>query len=147
MKRFVLDNMLGKLAKILRVLGYDAEYLKEGFSNITVVDGETLYLTKRRAFAKKKGFVVLTENNPYRQLVELLKKGLVSWDDKRAFTRCIECNSPLKEVSREDVFGLVPDFVYATHSKFALCPSCGRVYWDGTHTDNMRKRLKELLHG
>ncbi len=145
MRGFVLDSMLGKLVKILRVLGYSADFVRDGFGSLTRFDPDFLYVTRRRSFSGRPGFVVVRENNPYRQLMELRDMGLVSWRDDKVFTRCIECNHTLERLEREDAFGLVPDFVYRTCVRFARCPQCGRVYWEGTHTENMTRRLKELL--
>lgn len=142
---FVLDAMLGKLAKLLRILGYSAIYKKEGIGEDEVENIDGIALTRKRAWKDKKNVVVLYEDNPYNQLVELLEKGLIKWDEERVFTRCVECNGLLEDIDREEAFGLVPDYIYRSFSKFVRCKDCGKVYWEGSHTENISKNLKNLL--
>ena len=61
--------------------------------------------------------------------------------DFNVFSRCLECNAPLEAVDRETIFEKVPPFVYLTQKRFAMCMTCNRVYWHGTHADEMLKRL------
>ena len=56
-------------------------------------------------------------------------------------TRCLECNVRLESVSKDAIAERVPPYVYRTQERFALCPSCNRVFWHGTHVDQMLKRI------
>ena len=49
------------------------------------------------------------------------------------------------EKRKEEVRGLVPPYVYRTQDKYMMCPSCGRVYWRGTHWERMRRELEDIL--
>ncbi len=142
---FILDSMLGKLAKLLRILGYSAEYRKDGIrkEELDALDGTVL--TRKRGWKGQGNVVVLYEDNPYNQLVELYELGLVELSEDRMFTRCVECNGELEEVDREEVFGLVPEFVYQSYSRFARCRKCGKIYWEGSHTEHITENLRKLL--
>jgi len=58
------------------------------------------------------------------------------------FSRCLECNAVLEDIDRESAFEKVPAYVYLTHERFARCPSCERIYWHGTHAEEMLKQLR-----
>jgi len=59
--------------------------------------------------------------------------------------RCVRCNDELREITREDVFGRVPDYVLATHSCFYRCPKCLKIYWRGSHPERMIRSLEREL--
>lgn len=144
--RFFVDRMLGKMAKWLRILGYDTRYGSiETASRI-----ETLH---------REGLVVVTGNTRWRhfpgvffcapsrvdeQCGKLAAAGLIRREDVKLFSRCLRCNWPLEEISKEEVVGMVPDYVYATAPSFCRCPSCGRVYWSGSHVDRMTERFRRI---
>ena len=107
--KFVADVMVGKLARWLRVLGFDVAY-----SNVY-------------------------EDDHYKEQVRQVVREF-DLKEFKVFSRCLECNTLLEEVDKEAVFEKVPPYVYLTQERFAMCASCGRVYWRGTHTDEMLKR-------
>jgi uncharacterized protein with PIN domain len=84
---------------------------------------------------------VLIRNDDYAEQVDQVIRefGLT---DFKVFTRCLECNVVLAPVDKEAVFERVPPYVYLTQERFALCPSCNRVFWHGTHADQMLKRIR-----
>ena len=55
------------------------------------------------------------------------------------FSRCLACNTPLEDVTPEEVKGEVPDYIFHTHQEFSRCPSCRKVYWAGTHYGHMAR--------
>jgi uncharacterized protein with PIN domain len=59
-----------------------------------------------------------------------------------ALSRCTVCNAELESASSDDVADRVPPYVLRTQAEFRRCPSCGRVYWPGSHVEMMEKRLK-----
>ncbi len=59
----------------------------------------------------------------------------------RPFSRCIECNEALEPVKKEEVYGVVPHHVYNTQPAFSRCPSCRKVYWKGTHWQQMKEKM------
>ena len=149
--RFVADRMLGKLAKGLRLLGYDTVYYQ----------GEDLYHLIQ--WARAEGRVILTRNrklvakrpedrlvrimgdHPTLQLQELIQKGYVTRDEEVHFSRCLLCNALLDEIPRGEAEGHVPDFVFHERKEFFRCPQCRRIYWQGSHQKNMQAWVEGLF--
>ncbi len=151
--KFLVDSMAGKLARWLRMLGFDAEYERSGDPELLIrraVSEDRVILTRNLKFRKirvprsVKVFFLSSEktNLQVREVVE--KFGLVH--HIRPFTRCIECNVELEKVkNKEDIKLKVPYFVYITHDEFSICPKCHRIYWKGTHTKAMIDRIELVL--
>jgi uncharacterized protein with PIN domain len=144
--RFVLDVHLGRLAKSLRMLGFDTLYNNTDddrtLSEISHRDGRIL-LTRDRELLKRSmvthGYCVRA-TRPRDQLSELIRRfDLVP--RVRPFRLCLRCNEPLEAVQKSEVRELLPARVAETYERFRRCPSCGRVYWRGTHWENMRASL------
>jgi uncharacterized protein with PIN domain len=149
--KFLIDRMLGKLVKGLRMLGYDTIYYR----------GEDIYQLIQ--IARQEGRVVITRNTklipkrpedrilrtvedkPSLQLKELIQKGYISLDEKSLFSRCLLCNALLDEIPREKAEGKVPDFIFYQQKDFFQCPQCRRIYWQGSHLGNMQRKVKELF--
>jgi len=147
--RFVADAMLGRLARWLRLLGFDCacedgiadgELVRQG-----IVQGRSI-LTRDRALPEEwwvAGIYLVREEKVGAQLVEVSQRfGLAS--HVRLLSRCSECNRPLIAVPRSDLAGRVPPRVLQSHAVFSDCPSCGRVYWEGSHAARIR-RVAEAL--
>jgi len=88
---------------------------------------------------------MIKEDNPLLQLKELIKKGIIKLDEGKLFSRCLLCNIPIIGISSEEVEGKVADFIFHHKQEFFKCPNCGRIYWEGTHKENMQKRIEELF--
>jgi uncharacterized protein with PIN domain len=147
--RFLVDINVGRLAKWLRVLGYDAllaQHLDdEGLVRQSVQEGRVLLTRDRRIFQRRaaasgelKALLIRSDTlgGQLRQAVAEL--GLRT---DLGFSRCLSCNQVLAPVAKELVQEEVPPHVYRTQQEFRRCPSCGRVYWRGTHWRNMLREL------
>ena len=150
MQRFVADRMLGKLAKWLRVLGYDVVYLKKAAEEEilqNLQEGRTLLTRNRRARSwHGKGRVFMVNNDdPKIQLCEVVKGLRLAESDSAMFSRCLSCNRPLAAVRREEVREEVPDYIYQRQKEFHRCSDCGKVYWHGSHAVRMRQQLRKIL--
>ena len=143
--KFIADVMVGKLARWLRVLGVDVVY-----SN-TLTDDEILKIAEsenriiltrdvRFAARPRQQQCVLIQSDHYKEQVRQVLDTF-NITEFSVFSRCLECNTPLEDVDKEAVFERVPPYVYLTQTRFAACPSCKRLYWHGTHADEMLKRL------
>lgn len=145
-ERFVVDSMLGKVAKWLRILGYDVRCEPIGESKIHEY-GEAgwLVLTRRRQWCGRRNVLCLHENVPMDQLRELSSLIPLRLQAGAFLSRCIRCNEALERVDRSRVFGQVPDYVFETLSEFHRCPRCGKVYWRGSHPERMIQRLSQEL--
>lgn len=150
--RFVTDTMLGRLARWLRAMGYDTVYFKvaedRSLLQLARAEGRTL-LTRDTRLARLAGagglLIRSTELEP--QLVEVIGRLGLRPDGADLLSRCLECNTPLLERSRESVREAVPAWIFATRERFVGCAGCGRIYWQGSHTDRMLARLGRLLGG
>ncbi len=143
--KFLVDSHLGKLAKLLRFLGFDAEIMVGDYYQLAArALREGRVLITRRKEALKKGLVdavVVEAKEPERAVKEVLD-ALKLEEEVRPFSRCPVCNVPLEEISKEEVKGSVPPFVFQTHREFSRCPRCGRIYWEGSHVDDIKRRLR-----
>lgn len=148
--RFALDVHLGKLARLLRMVGFDAQY-----SN-TIADEELarlargekrIILSRDRGLLKRRtvthGYLVRSDA-PRRQLAEVLRRFDLA-DSLHMFSRCMECNLPLTRVDKAAVARLLPEVVAATYNDFSRCAGCGRVFWRGTHWERMTALAAEVL--
>ena len=145
--RFVCDVMLGKLAKYLRLLGFDAVYAPSPASleRYKQQESDRVLLTRRKGDTGFPTTIRLTSEKTREQLMEM--RGLIKSriDAESVLNRCIECNTPLVEVEKTEIESLVPEFVYHNYSRFKTCPTCRRVYWEGSHTIGMENLIKEML--
>ncbi len=139
--RFVADAMLGRLAKWLRLMGYDVTYFHNA-DDISLLrharaDGRLL-LTRDKALAHqaRELGVLLTTQHLEEQLRELARLNLITGPLKE--TRCPICNVPLRRVEKEAVRLRVPPYVYQTQEEFYECPQCHRIYWEGSHWQNVQ---------
>jgi uncharacterized protein with PIN domain len=146
--RFAADFMLGRLAKWLRIAGQDVIYGRHltGHGLIRAARAENrLILTRDRSLKKKQPppFIFVESNQFREQLAQVIRTcGLMVGDN--AFTRCVECNSPLQPRSKESVEKVVPEYVFSTQEKFSWCPTCRRIYWPATHHEKMVNELRMI---
>jgi hypothetical protein len=150
MMKFIVDRMLGKLAKQLRMLGYDALYYR-GEDVYPLIrlgrqEGRVILTRNTKLMPRRPEDVILriTEDEPLLQLKELIQKGTIEMDEGKVFSRCLLCNALLDLISRKEVEGKVPDFIFHQHREFFRCPQCQRIYWPGSHLENMQRRIKEV---
>ena len=151
--KFIVDANVGKLARWLRMLGYDTIFMNNIDDSVLVDIGlkeERVLLTKdtqimlRRAITSGKVRALLTsEDDPKKQMRRVITE--MKLDRKREFTLCLECNVPLAPRSKDEVRDLVPPYVYKTQTQYHQCPVCGRIYWRGTHWAHMNEELETLM--
>ena len=150
-ERFIVDRMLGRLAKWLRILGYDTLYWRGSDPKALLKKGSgRIFLTRTVKFPHGETFrkvLLIREDDPDLQLKSVIRELGLKVDDCRLFSRCVLCNEQLRRIPKEEAEGKVPDFVFSTHSDFHSCPACSRIYWEGTHQEHMRKKVAELFSG
>jgi len=145
--RFLADAMLGRLARWLRILGYDTQYVKDVPDNevirIARAEGRVI-LTRDRELCRRRGVrtVWISSTALGEQLREVVSA--LGLSTETPFRRCVVCNAVLDEIGREEARRLVPPYVFRTQRRFGRCPSCGRVYWRGTHWARMAEQLRKL---
>ncbi len=148
--KFLVDHMLGKLAKVLRMLGYDTVYYRAGDPHPMIELArreDRVVLTRSTRLVPKMPedrIFRLMGDVPSLQMRELIGKGLIRLDGEGRFSRCLLCNALLDGIPRSDAEGKVPDFTFYQQKEFHRCPQCKRIYWKGSHQENMEKRIEEL---
>ncbi len=148
--KFLADTMLGRLAKFLRMLGYDTVYYSGGdFREVRELarDQKRVLLTRNRkqiAVAGGQEIIFIREDRPLLQVKELLSQGMIALSEEAFFSRCLLCNTPLRRLAREEADGKVPEFVFYQQQEFHRCPHCKKIYWPGSHRDRMKRRLGKL---
>ena len=145
--RFVADCMLGKLAKWLRVLGYDTHYqryYRPGDIDQLVKKGRRLLSRHKRITDHYINAVLIHSNGVGSQIAELKEVSCLEPDQSNLFSRCLICNVLLTEAQEDAARENVPEHVfYENMTGIRFCPSCGRYYWPGTHRTRMLRQLKE----
>jgi uncharacterized protein with PIN domain len=147
---FVADAMLGKLVGWLRVMGIDVVYdphtTDAHLLRCAEREGRVL-LTRDRGLANRRGPArrLLIESAYYHEQVAEVVRAFKLAGKTTVFSRCIRCNTSLRSVSRDFVAGKVPAYVFATQMTFKTCDTCNRLYWSGTHRDNMLRQLRTML--
>ena len=147
--KFIVDAMLGTLAKWLRIMGYDTLYDKK-FSDddlfFKAFLEDRILLTRDRELSKRVGenqsqFITAVK------LKEQLKQviGRFHLDvHKSVLSRCVLCNSTIEPIAREKVKDSVPTYVFETEQKFYYCAQCKKVYWSGSHVAQIHVFLSEM---
>lgn len=150
--RFILDVHLGKLARLLRMLGFDTLYdnswddpeiVERGLAENRIILTRDAGILKRRDVTH--GYLVRSDD-PLEQAAEVLRR----FDLARRiepFRRCMACNGLIESVSREEVEEELLPGTREHYSEFYRCRSCGRVYWRGSHYEAMREKIETLLAG
>ncbi|HGJ67692.1 TPA: hypothetical protein ENS27_20230 [bacterium] len=140
--RFIADEMLGKLAKWLRILGYDTIYYREKGDNGLIqraLDENRIILTRDTKLSERKlarKCLLIKSENFWKQFEQVIKE--LDLDIKnKLFTRCLVCNSELIYVEKESIKEQVPEYTYQNQTNFYKCPNCERIYWAGTHRESM----------
>ena len=153
--KFLADAMLGSLAKKLRLLGIDTAYISD------LDNSELKYLVRSQ------GRILLTRDlNLSRSMGDLawsvigkdareeflsIAEKLKSFSDLLVpFSRCLDCNNPLQSIELSEAQGKVPPFIFQSQKNFTHCPSCGKVFWKGTHSKRMEEEvgwMRRVLQG
>ena len=143
--RFIADVMVGRLARWLRVLGFDVAYSNayEDAEIVRIAEQEKrIILTRDTGLAacRNRSECLLIQSEDYREQIRQVL-GKFELRNFSVFSRCLECNVAVKDIDKESVFEQIPPYVYLTQERFAICPSCSRIYWHGTHADRMLKQI------
>lgn len=154
--KFIADNNVGKLARWLRLMGYDTVLFKQKDDNQMIkiaLSEDRVILTKDAQFMKRRlvtngtlKTVHIEQDDPRRQVQEVVKTLGLDYHFK-PFSLCLECNSALVARDKEDVRNLVPAHVFETQTQYTQCLACHRIYWPGTHWQAMVKKLQGMLGG
>lgn len=148
--RFIADVHLGRLARLLRMTGFDTAWARD-LSDETIVRTaraqKRIVLTRDRGLLKRRLVThgcLVRSLAPREQLAEVVRRFDLS-RQVRMFARCMTCNAPLARVSRVSVLDALPPAVAETCTEFSRCTGCGKVFWRGSHWDSMKKLAAEVI--
>jgi len=147
--RFIVDTMLGKLAKWLRILGYDTLYNPCYSDNdlfFTAHLEKRILLTRDTELASRMNpnlCLYIDDMITVNQLKQVILQYQLNTTDK-IFSRCILCNELVQPISKQQVKGRVPSLVFEHVEKFVYCKTCEKIYWPGSHLKKVHQLLAEL---
>ncbi len=151
--KFIVDVNVGRLAKWLRALGYDTLFIKDADDDTLIRIGlsqgrvvltrDTQILARRVVTIGQLKAILIEDDNVLGQLKQVVDALDLDSLNQR-FSLCLLCNEPLAPVPREEVRAEVPPYVLQTQSTFCRCPSCRKVYWQGTHWQRMVAELERV---
>ncbi len=150
--KFIVDQNVGKLAKLLRLLGYDTIFFTgetdTQMVNIALAEHriiltrDTHVLERRLITSGRVKAILINSDNIEKQIRQVVND--LNLDNFQPFTICLEDNQPLVSRTRREVENRVPPYVWKTQTEYVECPLCHRIYWKGTHWDAMTGRLEKL---
>jgi uncharacterized protein with PIN domain len=148
--RFVVDVNLGRLARLLRLLGFDVWWSNDA-DDKTLADislGEQrILLTRDRGLLKRKAIthgLFVHSQHPEEQTLEVIRR-LDLRQRLAPFTRCVRCNGRLAAVSKDEVADHLEPLTRRYYEEFSRCPECGRIYWAGSHHARLVSLVDRLL--
>lgn len=148
--KFILDVHLGRLAKYLRIIGFDSSYCNnyadEKIVEISLSENRII-LTRDIELLKRKNVThayYIRSLNIFKQLKEVIKRFQLEKKIK-VFSICPECNNFIKPINKSKVKNDVPQYIYKTHDEFKYCSGCKKIYWKGTHWVNIKQSLSGIL--
>jgi uncharacterized protein len=147
--RFVIDVNLGRLARLLRVLGFDVWWSSD-VEDQTLVDislaQHRILLTRDKALLKRRavthGLFVHSEH-PEEQTLEVIRRLDLS-QRLAPFSRCVRCNGTLIGVSKSEVLDRLEPLTRRYYDDFSRCADCGRIYWPGSHRTRLAGFVERL---
>lgn len=148
--KFILTKELGRLAKWLRMLGFDAKYSSEGKKSSLIIEalqeGRVVITRSNRLGDYPAGIkkVTIVKDDVQAQIKQVFHELSISPDESLMFSRCTICNDILNKENKADIKDKVPEYVFNTNESFYSCPKCKRIYWQGTHWGNVLDTLKKI---
>lgn len=148
--KFVLDSHLGKLMRHLRLLGFDTVYRKD-FPDEEIVriakQEKRIVLTRDVALLKNKvvryGYWVRSPD-PTKQIKEILRRYKIHLKNIKPFRLCLECNGKIKPIAMKKISDRLPPLVREYYRRFFICRRCRKIYWQGSHYENLVHFIQRL---
>jgi len=149
--KFLCDQMLGTLAKWLRLFGFDTFY-----ANAEMDDDELLEMAEKenRVLITRDKELIIRAKKKNIQIVEMISIDLdeqlsvilknVDVDEKAVLSRCSLCDTILNEIKRDEVKNKVPEKVFRNNDRFWFCSKCDKIYWRGSHYDKIQSKINKI---
>jgi hypothetical protein len=148
--KFIADVHLGKLTRFLRLCGFNVHYLRNATNKEIInhsVNEKMVILTRDIELLKNKkvthGYWVRSQK-PTEQLKEILIRFDLEKQIK-LFTRCMECNGLLQEVSKREIIKRLQPKTIEYYEEFRECSGCKRIYWEGSHYERMKNSVENII--
>ena len=149
--KILCDQMLGSLATWLRFFGCDTFFVTDQLSDDDLLkiakDENRILITKDKELinrAKKRDVTVIPIQSLDLDQQLMMVTSMKSFDKDHVLTRCSLCNSLLDSIGKEEIKDKVPGKIYQYQDKFWFCSKCQKIYWKGSHYDNILKKIKAL---
>jgi uncharacterized protein len=151
--KFIVDENVGKLTKLMRLLGYDTMFfigetdtqmVSMALAENRILLTRDTHILERRAITSGQVKAILVGSDDIEEQIRQVVANL-HLDNFLPFTICLEDNEPLITRTREEVQDRVPPYVWETQKEYVECPKCHRIYWKGTHWDAMTRRLENII--
>jgi uncharacterized protein len=148
---FVVDVNLGKLARYLRLFGFNAVYknsIKDKELIRIMLEGDRVLLTRDRKLLMHKVIQhgkLIYSDKPADQLEEVINRYELT-GQMAPYSRCVNCNGILEQAEKEEVMNQLEPLTKRHYNSFAQCRQCGQVYWKGSHRYRLNPKLKKYLN-
>jgi hypothetical protein len=149
--KFLCDQMLGTLAKWLRIYGFDTFFV-----NSEMDDAKLMEITKKenRILITRDRNLIQSARRENLKTIEIKKTdineqistvlGDIKIDNKKVLSRCILCNTEVEEIKKGDIKTKIPKRVFDNNEKFWFCKKCNKIYWKGSHYEKMFEKINKL---
>lgn len=144
--KFIVDTMLGTLARRLRILGFDTIY-QAGLDDDEILrlanaENRVIISRDRELCGRKSDSILLKTTDLDEQVMGVLES--YSIEPEKILSRCLNCNTVLVKTAPEQARGHVPDEMIHRYDTFWHCETCDKFYWPGSHYDNMMRMASQL---
>jgi uncharacterized protein len=147
--KFLLTSELARLARWLRLLGFDAVLSDSGktatWARLCSLQNRILLTRARKNAHLKtiKHYLIVVSENHQEQLKQIVRE--LSLSDFKVFSRCLCCNRAVYTISKDKILPRLPEKVRSREEHFTCCRKCGKIYWKGTHYEAMLQTLNRSL--
>ncbi len=148
---FLCDDNLGKLARYLRMLGYDTYYessIEDNHLLGVMLSQGRIVLTRDTRLIKRisaERYLSIESDSPENQIRQVISNFQLYPAREKLFTRCLECNDVCEIVPPAEIEDKVFPYILKTQDSFRRCPSCKRIYWKGSHYKDMWEKINEII--
>jgi uncharacterized protein len=146
---FVVDVNLGRLARLLRLLGFDVWWASDADDQTLVdisVTEQRILLTRDRPLLKRRALthgLFVRSDNAEEQTLEILRR-LHLRERLAPLTRCVRCNGTLAAVTKDEVIDRLQPLTRRYYDDFGRCTECGQIYWPGSHHARLVRLVESL---
>ncbi len=143
--KLMVDSTCVRHGKWLRLLGFDTEIIKN-LSEMKKKIGERILITRNKKLKRifKDNILILPEM-PFWKAMNFIIKNLSLESEISPFTRCSICNEKVIKISKNEIKGKVPYYVYENFDSFHICPKCNKIYWGGSHYERFLEDVKNKI--